>query len=243
MNLELAIIMGAAIFVLLVVIIFGKKIRGVSIAGKKVIEIDEGTAAKRLTPHQSCPHSPEVAIAMKAQRVLVERNAGLMGETLYEQMVLVENTIEIVVAELREVFLRLLKTKKGGKNGLIASLEYDHYQKCLTIIRHEARVLCKRYLNENHLAQKTEPEFENYIKLRTKAIIASVTELLNREYALKSPSREELYDANEAIEADIADMISGAIRQCRQISIAAQKEGEENERKISEAFGPFIMDR
>lgn len=243
MSLELISTWGAMAILLVLFLVRGKKSGTVKIGGKEVVSISDGDEKiDSRTPHQKCPYSKDVPTTMRAQRVLVEKIACLrQHELLADQMILIENTIDIIMSDMRQRFMKLLRDVAGGKNGLIASPAWDSYHKCLQIVKWETKSLMKRYLKENHLAKKEGAEFETYISQRSTALISFVTELLNREYKEEKPSREQVYDANQEILPDVKTQIGSALRQCREIAIENKEEIAIYERQIKLSFDPFIL--
>jgi hypothetical protein len=232
---------GIMVFVVLLTVAKGGK-KIVRFNGKELVAVEDGAAAKRITAHQACPHSKDIPLAISAQRVLIEKITELRVKgILAEQMVLVENILDIIISKMRERYLKLLRAAMDTKEGLIASPEWDCYQKCLYMLRNEMKSMMKRYLKENHLVNKDGAEFESYIEHRTSSLLSGATELLNREYRMDNPSREQVYDANMELIPDIRMLIGQAIRQFKEIAQERADAITTYEKQIQASLEPFIL--
>ena len=113
------------------------------------------------------------------------------------------------------------------------SEDFRLYKMCLRIITDDMREYFEMIFRENHLAEKTEPEFQIYVDNSTKEIVQMATDTLNEFYFGKTITRMAIFKANKEITHEIEQHCGQILHGARNIAMkgladAAKLEAEFN---------------
>jgi len=204
-----------------------------------------GSDKKKKSPHASCRFSSDIILILQEQRKIQDevfywRHVGIIRE----QMNYAEQKLDQALTVLNKHFLILLKEMNGGdKTGISNSNQYRHYVQVLREVKIKAIETCRHIMRENHLADRTEDEFNLYEETKTTMIIDQGSDVMNYLYYVKMegwPTREQIYDHNQKIKNELVALGKDALRQARKIAIEKGTEIEEKQnaldKKIEDLF-------
>lgn len=180
---------------------------------KEKKKISDAIAGNKLEQHENCPLYPDHMEHIKLEKSKTERIMEIRYLlTVYDQMSLVEVFGDKIRDMLTDKYIELL----GKINGISERQQSDAleiYRLIVDSVIDEARGYLRRYIKRNHILEKTEIEFQNYIHSRSEELQKLIKKCIDRKY-LKSQlivDRKELYDENlkmfyESIQVMLADM-------------------------------------
>lgn len=146
-----------------------------------------------------------------------------------DQLYRVEDFQEAIVDRIQKHFLTLLKGYRGGEIvGLIHDPAYEDYQTAfyasMTRVKHKVRF----FFQENHLAELTDPEFQEKMESHVEQIVKLFTKELNEWYPRSSDvPREKVYEHNLPLIPEISKML-------RDMFVEGRRLAAENAKRIEE---------
>lgn len=194
--------------------------------------------------HEDCHLRRDILLIIEYQTEAIKKISHIEDvEIIKEQMHGAEELISAARDLLRKRFLRLLKNTIQTKVGLITTHEAGIYDNVLRILSQALLDHARFTFRENGLSKKSEAEFEPWLVAKVKHIHLIITELLNDIYPPEtSPSREEVYDANEDIIPQIGELLEALLRRGRIVELEKDAEivkiREQLSKRIESILGP-----
>jgi hypothetical protein len=222
-------------FILYIGAKFGLKFRGKGFALSFGNEKDENNS-----PHSKCKNSHDAIECLKDVRKIESDIYELKYQKLMKrQMDFVESASKEGVSKLLRIYTSLLKRK--GQENPIKTESCQSYILILKVLETRITDLARFFMKENHLAEKSEPEFESYIESRTNDIRFLVTDTLNDLYYYdRDITRAELYDINEDQFPDFIHIIRECFIKCRMVGFDIQRSVKELENQVEAIFLRFM---
>ena len=176
--------------------------------------------------HRSCARWSDILLVIEYETEALTRIAHIQNiDVVKTQMNFADEQVSEMRGTIRKMFLKQLKEKTGSKIGLMATHEAQGFECILRVVSTEMADQFRFVFRENHLADKTEMEFESYLLGKTAHIFSHLVELLNQVYPPGSnPSSEQVYEGLQSIKVDMERGIQTTIRQGRVIALEKAKE-------------------
>lgn len=217
------------------------KAKGVEI-GKDAVQSKSGNAAKGVI---DTPRWKDILLVVEWSTIATREISRM------EEIKLIKDQMHVAEAKLMEMrdlfrrsYLKLLAETKGVKIGLLQMHESHDYENILKILTTELRDEFRTIFRENHLFDRSDIDFEKYIKSKKEHMDHKITEILNDIYPPDiSPSREEVYDVNQRTIGSTMDIIEDVIREGKYISCEYRRKTKailaELDGKINKIIGPM----
>jgi hypothetical protein len=206
--------------------------RGVNVKAKG-IEIGKDITGKALSieipkkdnVHANCPRWHDILLVIEWSTLATRKISHLEEiQLIKDQMNFAEEQLSDLRDIFRRKFLKLLASVKSNKIGILHTHEACDYENILRIVTFELTNEFRFIFRENHLLDKSELEFEAYLKNKKDHINHKITELLNDIYPPAiQPSREEVYDSNIENMSECNNIIEVIIRHGRYIASEYEK--------------------
>lgn len=194
--------------------------------------------------HSHCIRSRDFTLVSKVSFLAAKEMFQVERfDTIAEQMSYTEQAIAEMRKEMRSKYLVILKEAKGmdTPDGLLATHEAGDYLVILRVLTSELKDALRSIFQENHLADMTDIEFEDYIQRRVAYLNDMVTELLDDIYPRDVvPSRERLFAANREISREIDDLFESTLRRGRFIAIEKRNIAKKIEEDLDTEVGKIV---
>lgn len=165
--------------------------------GKDGIEIcteENSKDTPHKPPHATCPYGRDIILILKRQSETINKIRDAHANILPEQMKYAESKAIEVRALLQKIFVKLLH--EATTNTHVESRDYHLYRLCLRSIYEDLRDYIRVCFRENHLIEKTDSDYKEYVNLKVQEIIQTTTELLDDLYQGEVVQRDILHQAN-----------------------------------------------
>lgn len=240
----LILIIAVGVVVLLVIGAVRRSKVGVTIGKGGVTIGSGGDPVETEDVHRHCPRVSDIARIIQVQEEASRKIQHIEDILLVrDQMNYAEERVDAVGSIMLPVFLTELRKVKGGeRDGLVTTHEAVDYRNCLAILKERLLTVARVMFRENHLAEKSEAEFDAYMKVKVQIFVRKKTSVLNEIFPPGTdPSREDVYEANREVERDLAAEIEAMIREGRRIAVERARQiaeiRAEAERKFQEIIG------
>lgn len=190
-------------------------------------------------PHENCVHVNDVMIRFDSViEAVIERDRIIYIERVREQMMIAEVVLSEILGLMRMHYLKVLKEKVGGKDGLISNPEYKGYENLLKGLREFLLTKIRFLFRENHIPRE-EAQYNAWAKAKIQKLVSETTEYLNSFYVGEKISRELLYDTHHGkvdryhgiIDAICATAEAG-LRQAKIVGEEKEAEAERIRKKV-----------
>jgi len=162
-------------------------------------------------------------------------------DTLAEQMSFADQCISEIRQAMRSKFLSLLKEITGKSEGLISTHESSNHILVMKVLVYELKDVIRRKMQENHLADKTDQEFENYIEVNIRYLNNVITTILDDNYPDNvNPSRERVYETNMQMGREMDNLLEKVLRRARIIAIEKNNLSLEEEKKMYQQIQDIV---
>lgn len=144
-------------------------------------------------------------------------------KTLHEQMLCVEKSTLMIKSIIIDNFQEM-KQLKGHKN---RGRDIRAYSKIIDFTMEQAKATLKEWIKANHILERSDLEFQVYIKETVKNLLMQVSTIIDREYYSEDfiIDRETLKKNNIAeMTAEISEILSNLLMSIRDIAEEKQKE-------------------
>lgn len=238
-EVSIFLIVLAGIVWFLVSFIFSKlqtlKIKKIS---KDGIELDSNEKKEPYKPpHSICAHGRDIVLVLKKQAELVNKVRDLSSNILPEQMKYAESKATEIRIVLQKAFFKLLADIKDSEEfNYLESEDYHVYRLCLRSIYEDLKDYVRICFRENHLSDKTESDFKEYVNLKIDDVFQKTTELLNELYKGKIVTRSMVHKSNQDILPILRVLLSEIFYKAREISISTQEQITKEEDEFDAFF-------
>lgn len=214
-----AIVLSTAI--LTAIFLFVIFTRGLSVKSKLGnLTIGDSKKEDPTSPHATCEHRHDAIDLLETVfKNSDERRYMKDIDAIKRQMEIAEDYVKQVIALMTRVYLHTLSAK--GHADPASSPGFTSYSKnVLPIVECQVVSKIRTFVRENHFAEKTEREFEEYIEARSKQLREFVSHMLNDIYLYRDDiTRSELYEANEKRMPEFKEYIRNFLLDCREIAV------------------------
>ena len=185
-------IVGIFIVIVLGMIIAGIKYLKIKVRIPGVVDAD----GKPVPPHSKCPHVKDIMSVIARTTELIESRSSCQIELIARQMKYFEELLVELTGKMLKVFISGLADKLGVHDGVIDHPDYRQ----MVLITATLKIMLGDYIRvsmrQNHLAEFAGIEWTNYKNMKKKAVVQSITGMLNDYWRGTSLTREELYRIN-----------------------------------------------
>ena len=206
--------------------------------------MEMGKEGKQHTAHYTCIHAKDILDVLHRQAEVLNEIRDLRAALIPTQM----RRIDAIVMEskgiLQKTFVSILQDKLDEEfpgQYAIDTRDYQLFRMSLSTIEVVVKDFYKACFQANHLAQKTESDFKDYISYCSAQIIQTVTDSLNDLYRGDVLKRSLLYKENQKIIPELKDKIEEGYMYAREITIDMEKQikdkSESFDRYFSRVFG------
>lgn len=158
----------------------------------------------------------------------------ILSDQMRESETFIQSSYDLLLSS----FIELIREKKGNNVNIFEQVEYKAYLCILNIEKNKVQSFFRRFFKENHMAEKSEKEFEEYKKDRVAQIIATNKAFFEEHYFANifTPSVMEVNAIHVPLYAQIEVYLGKAFDKARDISIDYQKEIIKKKKVIDEKY-------
>lgn len=150
-------------------------------------------------PHKKCLYSKDIFASLNKQNKNLRIICEIKRQIYRDLMNIAEDIVDVIIDQMRSVFLKLLKDKKGVNQGLINDPSYVIYNYTLVMGKKSVMKEILRAIEENSFLEKEQKrEWERYKETKAQNLISIVKNSLNNFYIFDGkPSVEDIYKEKE----------------------------------------------
>jgi len=212
--------------------------KGKKISVGSVSIADKDTPPESFEGHMLCPNIKDIVELLQVQQqILLDIYRIKDTEILKEQMAYAENKVEICHNLAEKVFCDLMESNKKGD--YLLSMEYASYRVHLLLVKEKVLSKIRHMCKENGFIEKSEEDFQQYIKDYTILIIDMLIFLAKSYYPYKNtiPNFSTQVDK---VHPEVRRLIADVITKARDISRSKQEEIDDLWGKFSEDYQRIV---
>ena len=184
--------------------------------------------------HLNCLLVKDFLQVLREQQILLNKVYHIRDkEILQNQMSYIEQKVDMLINESEQSFCNLLI--KNGKKDYLYSSEYIAYRALLEFMREKTCTKFRHMCKENHFIDKTESEFEEYIRCHVILISDMLTQFSKGffPYYLSIPGYIE---SLETVKSDIKKCIIDVLQNTRTCTIQGNRKVEKLTMEFEERY-------
>lgn len=178
-----------------------------------------------VSPHAICLHGQDIVQILKKQADMLNAVNEIRHSIVPQQMRFAESKSADSRGVLQKAFLALMDSERAAgrcpSDNFVDTIDYKMYWMCLRIVHEDVREYLRICFRENHLADKSEAEFRNYVANVKKEVIQNASDTLNELYHGTIITRAMIYEENKKVIPILESYIEETFNHARDVAIRA----------------------
>jgi hypothetical protein len=217
------------------------KNRTITIGGVEILKKNKTDKLDEPRFHHTCPNRNDIIILFDKIYEVSNYEISLMKlETLREQMDYADFIMANLSTRLKSYYIEELKKRIEPKN-ITDTDDYQSYEKSLSLFKNRLMNTFRQFCKENHFAEMSMEEFNNYATIKSLYLFHEGSDLLNELYLHQDHiTRDELYEINRPHIPEFLVVIKDIIENARKMAIKNKAILKEKKLELATLLESFV---